>query len=356
MIQFFKIFTLFTIPILMLLSCQTNSHVETSKETVSTEQVNYGSGDVVTKGYLDRSGNMWFTTTKEGVFKYDGKSFTRSTIEDGLCANEVWSILEDKDGFLWFGTASGLCKYDGVEFVNIPIPKYEKTSDWLEEVYPIVNPNAVTSMIQDRNGVFWIGTNGAGAYRYDGEVFTSYLKNRGALMPDTLHHNVILSILEDQLGNIWFTSFSHGGISKYDRETFFHYDKNNGLKDDMIASSYMDPSGDLWFGTRAGGISHFDGKNFETIQEADGPCQNNMATLLEDQKGRLWSGSYARSGVCWYDGNSFVPLEVEGSKNLKDIKTISEDKAGHIWFGGRYGILWRFDGEKLEDFTNKKRG
>ena len=325
------------------------------------ESIKYGSGDVVTKGYLDRSGNMWFATTKEGVFKYDGVSFTNFTVEDGLCANEVWVILEDKDGILWFGTANGLCKYDGNTFQNIPIPEDNNTSDWLEKGFPIINPNSVTSIIQDRDGVFWIGSNGGGAYRYDPSVeqtdsktFTSFLKNKGKLMPDSLHHNVVLSIIEDEAGNIWFTSFSHGGVSKYDGNNFTHYGIEDGLVDDMISTSYIDRSGNLWFGTRSGGMSRFDGENFTTIHNSEGICQNHMASLYEDKTGRFWMASYARSGVCLFDGESFTPFTAEGSENLNDVKFISEDKDGNVWFGGRYGLLWKYDGEVLTDFTHMK--
>ena len=43
------------------------------------------------------------------------------------------------------------------------------------------------------------------------------------------------------------------------------------------------------------------------------------------------------------------------SDKLIDIMCISEDKDGNIWFGGRYGLLWRFDGKELKDFTQLKR-
>lgn len=45
----------------------------------------------------------------------------------------------------------------------------------------------------------------------------------------------------------------------------------------------------------------------------------------------------------------------KNSDKLIDIKCISEDKDGNIWFGGRYGILWQYDGNKLTDFTHKKK-
>lgn len=335
---------------------KSNRTVPDGSERKSRENaIRSGDGNVVNRGFLDSKGNMWFTTTKEGIFRYDGTSFTNFTEADGLCSNDVSAIIEDKDGTLWLGTRMGLCSFNGKTFHHIPIPKNEVTSAWLEEGYPIINPNGILSLIQDREGVLWIGSNGRGAYRYDGKTFTSLLKNKGKLMPDSLYHNVITSILEDRKGNIWFSSFSHGGVSKYDGEKLSHFGTEDGLGDDMISTSFLDKSGNIWFGTRAGGMTHYDGKTFTTLVAPDGPCENNMASIYEDETGRLLIGSFARSGMCWYDGTSFIPFEVEGSGNLVDIKFISEDRDGNLWFGGRHGILWRYDGKTLTDFTQKGR-
>ena len=347
-------FHVFLLATILTLTSSCNGQGKLPKED-KNEQIKYGAGDVVTSGYLDKSGNMWFTTLKEGIFRYDGAAFTNFREEDGLCDNSVSAVIEDRDGVMWFGTASGLCSYDGVKFVSIPIPEDEVTSDWLEKGYPIINPNGVLSMIQDKKGVFWIGSNGAGVYRYDGKNFTSFLKNKGKLMPDSLHHNVITSIIEDDNGFIWFSSFSHGGITKYDGTTFTRYGTEHGLGDDMISTSYIDRSGSLWFGTRAGGMSRLDGETFSSIHETEEPCQNHMASLLEDKSGKFWVASFARSGICWFDGESFTSTGIKNSEKLNDIKFISEDKTGNIWFGGRYGILWRFDGEVLADYTQIKR-
>jgi len=355
-----KVFCLLVMA-LFTLSCnnQSQSNLSDKKEIASNGQeiqlTNYGAGDIVTSALLDSKGNMWFTTTKEGVFRYDGNSFINLTKSDGLCADQVWSVVEDKNGVMWFGTAKGLCSYDGKSFQNIPIPKDNTTSDWLKSGYPIINPSGIIGMIQDKNGIFWIGSNGGGAYRYDGKTFTSLLKNKGRLQPDSLYHNVITSVVEDTAGNVWFSSFSHGGITKYDGTIFTHYGIEEGLADDMISTSYVDKSGTLWFGTRGGGMTYFNGKNFTNIIEKEGVCANHMASLHEDKRGKLWVASYARKGVCWYDGKDFRPFQIEGSEDLNDIKFISEDKEGNIWLGGRYGILWRYDGKVLTNFTDKQK-
>ena len=72
-------------------------------------------------GIQDKKGNIWFGTTGEGVYKYDGKLFTQFTMNDGLNSNCVWSILEDRAGNIWFGTSEGICRSEGNEIKRIPI-------------------------------------------------------------------------------------------------------------------------------------------------------------------------------------------------------------------------------------------
>lgn len=324
---------------------------------------NYGAGDIIFCGLLDRAGNLWFGTSKEGVYRYDGKSFTNFTTRDGLCNNDVSSILEDRDGNIWLGTADGLCRYNGKTFTHVPIPWSDTSGTWLDEVYPIVNPNEITSILQDINGIFWLGTNGAGAYRYDGKTFTSFLANMGRLQTDSLHHNIVLSITEDNAGGIWFTSFTHGGVSRFDGTALTHFTINDGLSDDMIMTSFLDRSGNMWFGTRAGGLCRYDSGSggFVNITEADGLCNNNVSCFYEDKSGALWLGSFSRNGVCIFDpskslelgGKTFTPFPKDGGPSLIDIRCIIEDKDGNLWFGGRYGVLWRYDGKTLTDFTQK---
>ncbi|HWY33947.1 MAG TPA: two-component regulator propeller domain-containing protein, partial [Nitrosopumilaceae archaeon] len=72
-------------------------------------------------GLQDKAGNLWFGTKGEGLYCYDGKSFTNFTEKDGLSSNFIWSALEDDTGKLWFGTADGISCYDGKKFTVISI-------------------------------------------------------------------------------------------------------------------------------------------------------------------------------------------------------------------------------------------
>jgi len=134
-----------------------------------------------------------------------------------------------------------------------------------------------------------------------------------------------------------------------------HHPLKDGYGDGMISTSYMDKEENLWFGTRNGGIYKYDYNRFENISDKKTGEQIAMASILQDEEGAIWIASFARKGAYKYDGTSFIPLDIKGSEKLNDIKCISEDTDGNIWFGGRYGLLWRFDGNELKDFTQLKR-
>ncbi|MFT5287933.1 MAG: ligand-binding sensor domain-containing protein [Planctomycetota bacterium] len=310
------------------------------------------SRNTIRKGFMDSEGDLWFSTN-HGVLRYDGKSFTNLSAKDGLSDDQITSIMQDRSGDMWFGTPDGLCRFDGESFTHVPIPYTEKSSSWLDRVYPIANPNQVTSMLQDQSGIFWIGTNGGGAYRYDGTIFTSYLADHGRLQTDGLHHNVIPSVAEDSNGNIWFTSLTHGGVSRFDGSTMRHFTAEDGLSDDMMISAYVDKSGKVWFGSlgnRMGGLDRFDGKSFTNFHLGDGLSSANIIAIFEDSKGTIWVGSQ-RGSLCTFDGKRFTPFVAGQGQTFEFINFILEDAQSNIWFGGDGGQLFRYSGETLTDYS-----
>jgi len=103
---------------------------------------------------LDKDGNIWFSISGEGAYRYDGKTFTNFTTKDGLCNNNVGAIIQDKEGNILFGTNSGICIYDGNKFTK----------------YPATDTLSITCMLEDKDGNLWFGTSGKGIYRYNGKT------------------------------------------------------------------------------------------------------------------------------------------------------------------------------------------
>ena len=338
-------------------SCDNMSmEMNSNKDSIihKADSLKYGSGDIITKGYLDRKNNLWFTTSNEGIYKYNGSEFINITENDGLCSNDVSSVIEDTSGTMWFATAKGLCKYDGSTFVNIALPKNDSLLVSPKTGFPSRTTENVMNLMIDREGNFWLGTDASGAYKYDGTDFKPFLRFAGRLQSDNVYNNCITSILEDKSGNIWFTSMTHGAITRFDGQTLTEFDVKDGLLGDMITSSFQDSKANIWFGSIQnldGGISRWNGISFTNFTVKDGLSDSNVTCFYEDESGKIWIGT--GNGVCYYDGKNFTNFDNNG-KPLGDIRFIIKDNEGNMWFGGRYGILLQYNGKEFRDFTYEK--
>ena len=335
---------------------QSPKEVESETTTITSKQLKVKESKGIKpengfySGLLDSKGILWFGSNGNGLYRYDGTTFTQYIEERGLGDNQILSIIEDQENQLWFGTANGMWKYDRKTFTHVPIPFSDTSSVWLDKVYPIINPNAVHSLLQDSKGNIWIGTGGAGAYRYDGEKFTSFLADNGRRQEDSLYHNWIPSITEDDDGNIWFSSMTRGGTSRFNGENFTHFMPEDGLFTDMVRTIFKDKTGAVWFGYKAthdGGLTRYDGKSFVNFYKKDGLCNHSIRTMFEDKNGHLWLGGDLNN-LCVYDGETFKEFKTKEGKPISDILFILEDGKGDIWFGGKNGLL-RFDGETVTE-------
>ena len=111
---------------------------------------------------------MWFTM-KNGICKYDGKTFTEYTAKDGLGGTEFWGIYIEQSGIVWITTRGSTTRFD--PSVRLPNPK-AFTVFTVEDGLNC----CVQSMYQDRSGNMWWGT-GQGLYRFDGKRFYQVKQN-----------------------------------------------------------------------------------------------------------------------------------------------------------------------------------
>lgn len=304
-------------------------------------------------GLQDKAGNLWFGTTGEGVYCYDGKLFTQFTEKEGLSNNTVYSILEDKAGTIWLGTAEGLSRYNGKTITNVPIT-IDKSSNSLSNITH--NPSTkveVWSMMQDKSGTLWLGTS-EGVYCYNDNLFTRFLDRDSLINKEGLHLKMVDCILQDRNGDMWFCSGmppGEEGICRYDGKsiTSFKPDRNG-----WIRNIVEDKNGKLWFGTRHVGNWCYDGKTFSRYTE-----KTNLGTpLLVDKAGNIWFGGvehhngYGADGGMWrYDGKEFTNFTTKDGLGDYSVWSIMEDRSGNIWVGTRNNGLYRYDGKTFTCFS-----
>ncbi|NUO01684.1 MAG: hypothetical protein HUU01_13845 [Saprospiraceae bacterium] len=332
---------------------------------------NLGNGNVQCS-LQDKSGNLWFGTSDNGLYKYDGKSFSQFLVANGLNSNHVSCILEDKDGKIWIGTDAGLCLYDPSAHVGSDQHKSLRTEDKIftkieiplpknlppnkNEYYR--NSHWVYSIMQAKSGKLWFVTID-GVYNYDGKFFTPFAINEAA--NSFLGSNdKVERILEDKAGNIWFGGRTNEGVFRYDGKSITNFKlKELTLQFDSkrVIHSWawpqcQDKNGNIWFSNWAGAY-RYDGKTFTSFTKTDGfPGYNGLVTkIIEDKNGNLWFGG--DGGLSCYNGKSFTCFK-DGLINPW-IWTILEDKTGNLWVGTRETGLYLFDGKIFIDYSEDKQ-
>jgi len=303
------------------------------------------------RSLCDNGGNLWFVTNNNGVYRYDAVTGVRTilTEREGLCANNVYGISEDKAGNLWFGTEKGVCRYDGTSFTNVTI----KEGLW---------NFAVNYILEDRSGNFWFGTNGYGVYRYDPSAEMASMKYLTHFTTKNgLGSDAVQCILEDRAGNIWFGERA-GGVSRYDSASGSVAKVKGTCFSSQIMSIIEDETGNIWFANLYDGLCRYDPvtSGFTHFTEKDGVCHNHVTCVYEDREGDLWFGSDAGKwgtdggGLCRYDGKSFTRFTSKDGLANMNVLTIVEDNGGNIWVGAKGG-LYRYHSPsgKFVDYTYK---
>lgn len=226
----------------------------------------------------DAGGTIWIGAYNSGLHSFDPatRQFTRYRshlfIESGVVDSEIWKVLVDKKDNIWLGTTKGLFQLERQKGDIIRItPIVDKM---FGEFKSNSAANHILSIFESRDNSIWVGTKGAGLYRYgpDAETFTWYNRLNG-LLEENVH-----GIIESLEGDIWVTGNS--GITELDMKTgeFTNYTTSDGLlsNDFNRNSAFIDGEGTIYFGSYQG-VDYFNPSNILTNT-------NETALYLSDLK------------------------------------------------------------------------
>jgi len=226
-------------------------------------------------------GALWFGSRDFGVSRFDGKQRTNYTPQDGLAGVNVKSIAIAPDGSLWFACNSSSVSHEpgsrerGVSRFN------GKTWSTITEEDGLANDFA-SSIVVAPDGALWFATSN-GASRFDGESWRTYT------IQDGLVSNSIKSIAAAPDGTLWFGT--NNGVSRFDGETWTTYTILEGLANNSVTSIAVADDDVLWFGT-SHGVSRFDGETWATYTSTNsGLITDAVAVLAVDDQNRVWMGT-----------------------------------------------------------------
>ena len=277
--------------------------------------------------------------------------FHKLSIEQGLSQNSVLSIARDRFGFMWFGTESGLNKFDGYNFtVYFPVENDPSS----------LSNSWINALLTDSDGQLWVGTeNGLNLYVYSTDSFIRYFHD--PTDPNSLSSSRIFCLFEDSQSRLWIGTDS--GLNLFDRSTnrFIRYQHDpsdpTSLSNNQIRAITEDSQGFIWVGTAGGGLNHFDPatghftryRRDSTHPDRSLPDDYVLSLLITQSGGSdiIWIGT-ASSGLVRYDPTRHKFKTYR--HNPSDLLSISDNyinclalgPEGNLWIGTNSGGLCSF--------------
>ncbi|MDR2474806.1 MAG: hybrid sensor histidine kinase/response regulator, partial [Bacteroidales bacterium] len=296
---------------------------------------------------IDNRGRLLVGTDGQGIKIYNPAT---QELDDYLVPSasfdfsrtKVHAICQDRAGNIW----SGLFQ-KGV-FLAPESPN--KFNYWgpKSHNHNIIGSGCIMSLLKDKNGILWIGTDNDGAYSLDKQGYSRHYPP--SVSPHFLP-NTIMAMIEDDEENIWMGSFL-GGLCRFDKRTgqstYFNNQietfDNNSARDKIFCLAK--DRNRLWIGTNGAGVYLFDlnEKRFTKHYSQAAPDSLRIVNdwincIVCDSAGVVWIGSY--KGVCSInplDGHIENYTEINRKLPGNIVYCIEEDKQKSIWIGTTEGL------------------
>lgn len=312
----------------------------------------------------DKKGYLWIGTWS-GLIRYNGYAsktyYSNNQSEFSLKSNKITALIQDREGFIWVGThKGGLFKFDpsNEQFLQYKFDPSDSGS--------ISNDN-IWALLEDEKGRIWIGTeNGLNIYDQQAQSFVKYFSSESDTT--SLSHNFITDIHQSRNGNIWIAT--EYGINKsifsgdklfFSRKTFSE-GQNNAFHNYFynIDDVTIDGSEVLWMGTKKGLKQYRNGK-FSNFLVKENPSGSNLfraVKAIEGEDPLLLVGS--EKGLNIFDPvkNHFIDLLIndpqQANLSHSNVTSIYLDQNGVLWVGTKRGLS-KFDtyGKDFKLFKTK---
>ena len=320
---------------------------------INSQNLNFGHisvEDGLSNSYVncliqDKTGFIWFGTD-DGLNRFDGyeiKIYRNNPSDSTTLANNIiWSLFEDKDGCLWIGTKGGV------------LDKFNPGTDEFEHFYLDSTGTEdinITFITADSGNNLWIGTYRNGLYKINRSQKSFVQWVNKSEEQQVLSANFIIGVLEDNYSNIWVSTYY--GLNKFNSDSTLNpfYVVNNKLFNEPLW--YLGKSlffkNSIWIG-KLNGLISFNPQNQEyhqiNLPEILGlQYGNSVSSVVEEELAGekiLWVGTYSglvRINLTTGFKERFTQKKIVPSGMLSNqINDLIIDRSGVVWIGTDNGL------------------
>jgi ligand-binding sensor domain-containing protein/two-component sensor histidine kinase len=342
------------------------------------------SDNVVRQIHPAADGRIWIGTA-HGLTLFGAQSFSNYTTAHGLSDDNIRALAEDRDGNLWIGTETGgaikLARHGLVTYRETDglggryirdifetgagtlcvITDNGRISYFEGQKFAAIRPNLppeikrITSVLEDAQGDWWVGTSGHGLFRFSGVRHVSELaraRSTRYTSQNGLASDAVTRIFEDSRGDIWLGMDSERVLVRWERaaDKFHAYSEGLPARSEVLSFA-EDRSGAVWAGFREGGAARYRAGRFDLFNESVGLTADEILKMYVDDAGRLWFGSNAYGLVRIDDPAAERPAfriysTAEGLTS-GIIRSIAEDNLHRLYLGTSRSV------DRLDLATNR---
>ncbi|MBN2164643.1 MAG: response regulator [Marinilabiliaceae bacterium] len=308
---------------------------------------------IICKNKLFKLGIFLLVCTN--IFAFEIK---KMGVVDGLSNNNVVSITQDKDDYIWICTKDGLNRFDGNSF---------KVFKHIDSVQNSIASNTLNCVYADKkDDIIWIATekNGISAYNYKKHQFTHYRPDNTG-KTNSIAADGITHITSDSRNNLWLATYQEG-IDYFDKSTgqFTHYNQSNikglGSNYNWYVMCYNDST--IYVGHVGDGLSIINLKTKTAInirhqpQNPNSLPDNTVTCIYKDLKNNIWIGT--RNGLTLFNHDTYQMINFKHDPKNKNslshnfIKSFVEANDSTLWIGTEGGGINIISQKNIKNITN----
>ena len=286
---------------------------------------------------LDRDGHFWSVSETTLMRWQPGSAPARTWLPPGISAGHernaldvLQSVQPASDGSVW---VAAMQPSRGLGLLRL--------AD--ERLQPFVIPGldgrqlSVSSLLLDRQGALWIGTQDEGVYRLHGDHVSHYATGDG------LSSNTVQNLFEDREGTLWVLTTQ--GIDAFRDLRVLSFSTREGLTADLANAVLATRDGAVWINTWHSLDILRDGR-ITSLRSGKGLPGEEVTALLEDRSGTLWVG--LDHDLTVYERGKFLPIKLPDGRSIGFIQALAQDQAGDLWaFSSDPDSLWQIHNRQV---------